>query len=133
LWIDIAEQRQVYLLAVPHGGSQPKARVLAYLLLNEMSLLLPLWQRLPMPVIHQSLYYPIEQSIPIVASNQALLDMIFYTVIDLITAIQTTKSYTDYVHQYENSPIEHLEYLGLALYGEMKVVNKFTGSLGLLK
>ena len=55
------------------------------------------------------------------------------TVIDLITATQTTKNYADYVHQYENTPIEHLEYLGLALYGEMKVVNKFTGSLGLLR
>ena len=30
------------------------------------------------------------------------------TVIDLITATQTTKSYADYVHQYENTPIEHL-------------------------
>jgi hypothetical protein len=55
------------------------------------------------------------------------------TVIDLITATQTTKSYADYVHRYENTPIERLEYLGLALYGEIKVVNKFTGSLGLLK
>jgi len=55
------------------------------------------------------------------------------TVIDLIAATQTTKSYAEYVHQYENTPIEHLEYLGLALYGELKVVNKFTGSLGLLK
>lgn len=54
-------------------------------------------------------------------------------VIDLITATQITKSYADYVCQYENTPIEQLEYQGLALYGEMKVVNKFTGSLGLLK
>ena len=53
-------------------------------------------------------------------------------VIDLITATQTTKSYTDYVSQYENTPIEHLEYQGLVLYGEMKVINKLT-SLGLLK
>ncbi len=55
------------------------------------------------------------------------------TVIDLINATLTTKNYADYVHQYENTPIEHLKYLGLALYGEMKVVNKFTGSMGLLK
>jgi len=55
------------------------------------------------------------------------------TVVDLITATQTTKSYADYVHQYESTPIERLEYLGLALYGELKVVNKLTGSLGLLK
>lgn len=54
-------------------------------------------------------------------------------VIDLITATQTTKNYADYVHQYENTPVEQLEYLGLALYGEIKVVNKFTGSLGLLR
>lgn len=54
-------------------------------------------------------------------------------VIDLITATQTTKSYASYVHQYENTPIERLEYQGLALYGAMEVVNKFTGSLGLLR
>lgn len=55
------------------------------------------------------------------------------TVIDLITATQTTKSYADYVHQYKNTLIERLEYQGLALYGEIKVVNKFTGSLALLR
>jgi len=54
-------------------------------------------------------------------------------VVDLITATQTTKNYADYVYQYENTAIEHLEYQGLALYGEMKVVNKFTGSLGLFR
>lgn len=55
------------------------------------------------------------------------------TVIDLITATQRTKSYADYVHQYQTTPIEQLEYLGLALCGEIKIVNKYTGSLGLLK
>ncbi len=55
------------------------------------------------------------------------------TVIDLITATQTTKSYADYIRQYEITPIEHLEYRGLAIYGEMKIVNKFTGGLGLLR
>ncbi len=37
------------------------------------------------------------------------------TVIDLITATQTTKSYADYVRHFEGTPIEQLEYLGLAL------------------
>ncbi len=55
------------------------------------------------------------------------------TVIDLITATQSTKSYLDYVEQFESTPIEQLEYQGLALCGETKVVNKFTGSLGLLR
>lgn len=81
-------------------------------------------------------------AIPILKSNSLLLKEMRQavkayepnlTVIDLITATQTTKSYADYVHQYENTPIESLDYLGLALYGEIKIVNKFTGSLGLLR
>ncbi len=81
-------------------------------------------------------------AIPILKSNSLLLKEMRQavkvyepnlTVIDLITATQTTKSYADYVHQYENTPIENLDYLGLALYGEIKIVNKFTGSLGLLR
>ena len=47
--------------------------------------------------------------------------------------MRSCKSYADYAHQCENTPIDHLEYLGLALYGDMKVVSKFTGSLGLLQ
>ena len=81
-------------------------------------------------------------AIPILKSSSTLLKELRQavkayepdlTVIDLITATQTTKSYADYVNQYENTPLDRLEYLGLALYGELKVVKKFTGSLGLLK
>ncbi len=81
-------------------------------------------------------------AIPILKSNSLLLKEMRQAVkayepnlvvVDLITATQTTKSYTDYVHQYENTPVENLDYLGLALYGEIKIVNKFTGSLGLLR
>lgn len=55
------------------------------------------------------------------------------TVIDLTSATQTTKNYDDYSAQLASTPVEQLEYLGLALYGDTKIVNKFTGSLGLLR
>jgi len=55
------------------------------------------------------------------------------TVIDLITATQTTKSYEEYADRLATTPVEDLEYQGLALYGPQKVVNKYTGSLGLLR
>lgn len=55
------------------------------------------------------------------------------TVIDLITATQTTKSYEEYADRLATTPVEALEYQGLALYGPQKVVNKYTGSLGLLR
>ena len=54
------------------------------------------------------------------------------TVVDLISANQITKSYNDYAQQLKNTPVERLEYLGVALYGTKMFVNKFTGSLGLL-
>ncbi len=55
------------------------------------------------------------------------------TVIDLISATQTTKSYDEYSQQFASTPVEELEYLGIALYGSKKLVNKFTGNLGLLR
>jgi hypothetical protein len=81
-------------------------------------------------------------AIPILKSSRALLKNMRQTmktyepdliVIDLITVTQTTKNYADYVRQFESTPVEQLEYLGLALYGSIKIVNKFTGSLGLLR
>ena len=55
------------------------------------------------------------------------------TIIDLIHATRTTKSYADYVQNFTHTESQNLEYLGLALYGEKKSINKFTGSLGLLR
>ena len=55
------------------------------------------------------------------------------TVIDLITATRTTRTYAQYSEQMLTTPVEHLHYCGIALYGTQKLVNKFTGNLGLLK
>ena len=55
------------------------------------------------------------------------------TVVDLTSATLNTKSYEDYAAALSKTPAERVEYLGLALYGRKKLVNKFTGNLGLLR
>ncbi|WLQ15854.1 DUF2000 domain-containing protein [Hahella aquimaris] len=55
------------------------------------------------------------------------------TVIDLTSATMTTKSYEAYAEKLLSTPVDELEYLGVALCGPKKIVNKFTGNLGLLR
>ncbi|AZZ92042.1 DUF2000 family protein [Hahella sp. KA22] len=55
------------------------------------------------------------------------------TVIDLTSATMTTKSYEAYAEKLQSTPVGELEYLGIALCGPKKTVNKFTGNLGLLR
>lgn len=55
------------------------------------------------------------------------------TVFDLISATMTTKSYGEYAEKLKNTPPEQVEYFGIAVCGDTKLVNKFTGSLGLLR
>jgi hypothetical protein len=55
------------------------------------------------------------------------------TVLDLISATQVAHSYDQYAHELQRTPLEDLQYQGLALCGPTKLVNKFTGSLGLLR
>jgi hypothetical protein len=54
-------------------------------------------------------------------------------VIELIGATMTTKSYEEYALAMKDTPEQQQEYLGLALSGTKKIVNKFTGNLGLLR
>lgn len=55
------------------------------------------------------------------------------TVVEVISATKTTKSYEEYAKVFETSPIEELEYFGLALFGDKKTVARFTGDLPLLR
>ena len=55
------------------------------------------------------------------------------TVIDLTRDTQTTRSYQEYADKLESTPLEQLEYQGVAIAGDKKLVNKFTGNLGLLR
>lgn len=54
-------------------------------------------------------------------------------VVDVTNAAQTTKNYDDYTKKIASLPIEQLVYLGLALYGSKKSVNRLTGNIGLLR
>lgn len=54
-------------------------------------------------------------------------------VIDVISATRTTKSYEEYATVLETSPEDGIEYFGLALYGDKKMVARFTGGLALLR
>ena len=55
------------------------------------------------------------------------------TIVDLIDATRTTQTYMEYSKQMLSTPTEQLIFCGMALYGPKKLVNKFTGNLGLLR
>ena len=55
------------------------------------------------------------------------------TVVDLIDATSNTASYEEYAAELKKSAKEVLNYYGIAIYGNRKLVNKYTGSLGLLR
>ena len=55
------------------------------------------------------------------------------TVIDLTSHTQSTRSYQEYTQKLQSTPIDELQYQGIALYGNEKLVNKFSGNLALLR
>ena len=54
-------------------------------------------------------------------------------VVDLLGATRTTRSYEEYIQVVQSTPEQNQEYLGIAISGSKKLVNKFTGNLGLLR
>lgn len=54
-------------------------------------------------------------------------------VVDFTNAAQSTKTYEDYSNAISTTPLDQLEYLGIAIYGPKKLVNKLVGSIGLLR
>jgi hypothetical protein len=54
-------------------------------------------------------------------------------IVDVTDAAQTTTTYDDYIRKIGSMSTDELSYLGIALYGDKKVVNRFTGSLPLLR
>lgn len=54
-------------------------------------------------------------------------------VVDFSNAAQTTKNYEEYIAKLSKFTKDDLAYLGIALYGDKKKVNKLTGSMGLLR
>ncbi|MFR0687904.1 DUF2000 domain-containing protein [Enterobacterales bacterium AE_CKDN230030158-1A_HGKHYDSX7] len=54
-------------------------------------------------------------------------------VVDLISATRTTRSYEEYAAVLLQGPADAIEYQGLGIIGEKKLVTKLTGNLGLLR
>lgn len=54
-------------------------------------------------------------------------------IVDFTDAAQTSKTYEDYERKIAAVSTEQLNYLGVALYGARKPVNRLTGSLPLLR
>ncbi len=81
--------------------------------------------------------------IPILKSNvvelKDLRDILFdekykdCLVVDFTNAAQTTKTYEDYSSAISSTSLDELEYLGIAIYGPKKLINKLVGSIGLLR
>ncbi|HEY9801025.1 MAG TPA: DUF2000 domain-containing protein [Leptolyngbyaceae cyanobacterium] len=54
-------------------------------------------------------------------------------VVDFSYVAQKSKTYADYEKKLSAASSDDLEYLGIALYGNKKDVNRFTGNMPLLK
>ena len=54
-------------------------------------------------------------------------------VVDIISATRSTRSYEEYAKVMKDTPTSELQYFGLAMYGEKKLVIKLTGNLALLR
>ena len=53
--------------------------------------------------------------------------------VDFCDVAQRCKDYADYLDQLSRTPEDELNYLGIAIYGPNKSVDKLTGSLALLR
>lgn len=53
--------------------------------------------------------------------------------VDFCDIAQKSKQYNDYKEKLQSTPTDQLEFLGIALYGPKKQINKLTGSLALLR
>lgn len=55
------------------------------------------------------------------------------TVVDFTAPAQTSRTYPEYLDKIAAIPADELPYLGIALYGPKKLVNRLTGNLPLLR
>ncbi|MDW6004671.1 DUF2000 domain-containing protein [Vibrio mangrovi] len=55
------------------------------------------------------------------------------TLIDFSNIAQTTKNYEDYSNKLASVQNEDIEYLGIAVYGDKKIISKHTGNMRLIR
>jgi hypothetical protein len=81
--------------------------------------------RLPIPVLEADA--DTVKGIRLKASGTGLL------LVDFTDAAQAPRDYAEYLENISRVQTEDLKYLGVALYGEKKPINKLTGGLPLLR
>ena len=80
-------------------------------------------------------------TMPILKADKELLKSIFekasqnedIKIMDFTNIAQKHRVYEAYIEEIKTTPIEDLEYLGVALFGAKKAINSLTGSLPLLR
>ncbi|WP_207956265.1 DUF2000 domain-containing protein [Rubrobacter marinus] len=82
--------------------------------------------RIPIPVLKAD-----EEAIKSVRVRAAALEDLL--VVDVTETAQSSRTYEEYEDRMASTRGDGLGYLGVALYGEKRAVNKLTGSLPLLR
>lgn len=81
---------------------------------------------IPIPVLHAD-----SEALADIRSRAVTMEGLL--VVGFTDVARTSRTYGEYTEKMAASPPEELEYLGVALHGDKKLVNKLTGSLPLLK
>jgi hypothetical protein len=81
---------------------------------------------IPIPILQAS-----EDDLRSLASNARETHDLY--MVDVTDAAQSTKTYDDYTAKLGRTEHDDLSYLGIALCGPKKMVNKLAGSLGLFR
>jgi hypothetical protein len=55
------------------------------------------------------------------------------TIVDFTAPAQMSRTYSEYLDKIAGLPTDELTYLGVALFGPKKLVNRLTGTLALLR
>ncbi|MFT8409148.1 DUF2000 domain-containing protein [Liquorilactobacillus satsumensis] len=82
--------------------------------------------QIPLPVLEAS-------SSRISEMQKEVLNLEQIEVLSFVDCAQQAKNYLEYATQLRQSKHEQLQFLGICLYGQAKLVNHFTGDLPILK
>lgn len=82
--------------------------------------------KLPMPVLRAT-----AEEVREIRARATSLEGVL--TVDVTDAAQSSKNYEDYERKISATAPEDLQYLGVALYGKKRPINRLTGSLSLLK
>jgi len=84
--------------------------------------------QLPIPVLGAS-----RKTIKEIRQSLLLKDYEELVLIDFSTIAQQSKTYEEYESSILNTEEKDIDYIGIGIYGEKKIINKVTGSLSLIR